>query len=54
MLQRVHQLAFSSIVCRGDVIVDPIDNPNDSFFACTIKNKHQTTVVKEKYNEYEY
>ncbi|MGK0305898.1 MAG: hypothetical protein ACI8UG_001649 [Gammaproteobacteria bacterium] len=50
----VHRLAYSRIVCKGDVIVGPVDNPNDNFFACTIKNKHQTTVNKEKYNEYEY
>ncbi|UAA37240.1 DUF342 domain-containing protein [Paraneptunicella aestuarii] len=33
------QLAYSRIVCRGSVIVGPVDNPNGNLFACEIQSQ---------------
>lgn len=35
------QLAYSRIVCRGEVTVGPIDNPNGNLFACNIKSHNK-------------
>lgn len=33
------QLAHSRVICRGSVIVGPIDNPNGNLFACEIQSQ---------------
>jgi uncharacterized protein (DUF342 family) len=32
------QLAYSRIVCRGEITVGPVDKPNGNLFACSIKS----------------